>query len=103
MQYGFDGVDLDWEYPCSPPRQDPIKFTCDDFKTTDDAGGNCPADTANFLLLVQDLRKAFGTSKLITVASQAGAKNWEDFDLKSMSQYIDYYNLMTYGTSFSTQ
>ncbi|OGM49597.1 hypothetical protein ABOM_001631, partial [Aspergillus bombycis] len=40
--WGFDGVDLDWEYPGA-----------------DDRGG-ITADTANFVLLLKDLKEAFG-------------------------------------------
>jgi chitinase len=43
--YGFDGVDLDWEYP-----------------QADDRGG-VTADKANYVALAKDLRAAFGKSK----------------------------------------
>jgi chitinase len=42
--YGLQGVDIDWEYPGDSTR------------------GGTPADTANFVLLVQEMRAAFGTS-----------------------------------------
>ena len=41
-QYGFQGADLDWEYPASPER------------------GGKPEDTSNLISLVKELRAAFG-------------------------------------------
>ena len=41
-KYGFQGVDLDWEYPATPER------------------GGRPADTANFVLLVKEMKASFG-------------------------------------------
>ena len=49
----LDGVDLDWEFPCSPPRSDPVKITCTNFRSVEDAGGKCPDDGDNLLLLAQ--------------------------------------------------
>jgi chitinase len=43
-RYGFDGIDIDWEYPGAPDR-----------------GGNIE-DTANYVLLLQTLRETFQAS-----------------------------------------
>jgi len=80
--YGFDGIDLDWEYPVT--RQ------------------GTPADYDNYPLLCQALREAFDnaghTDWLITVAT---AINWDlrlepGYDLVSMAPHVDWFNMMSY-------
>lgn len=98
----FQGIDIDWEYPCSGPREDPIKITCDFFQVTQDEGGDCDKDADNLLLLVQEMREAFGPDKMITVASQAGMDNaLKGFHLVEMAEVIDQFNLMSYDYSVS--
>merc|ERR1719261_905163 len=58
---GLAGIDIDWEFPCSPARTDPVKITCDKFRTTEDAGGNCPADTQNLVQFLKELRAGLGS------------------------------------------
>lgn len=36
--YDLDGIDFDWEFPCSPPRVDEVKFSCDDIVPHNDTG-----------------------------------------------------------------
>src|SRR5207244_1904843 len=49
-KYGFQGVDLDWEYPVAEDR------------------GGAEDDTENFVALVKEMRVAFGTQYGISVA-----------------------------------
>ena len=49
-KYGFQGADLDWEYPVS-----------------EDRGGN-KDDTKNFVSLLAEMRAAFGTKYGISLA-----------------------------------
>lgn len=77
-QYGFQGVDLDWEYPVDPAR------------------GGEPADTANLVLLVQEMRAAFGTTFGISMTLAPDYWYLRYFDAKAMESYVDFYGFMAY-------
>jgi chitinase len=74
--WGFDGVDLDWEYPGA-----------------DDRGGT-KVDTANLVKLLQQMRSAFGSTYEITVTLPASYWYLRWFDLRNMEQYLDWFNVM---------
>ncbi|MCB1213721.1 MAG: glycoside hydrolase family 18 protein, partial [Chlamydiia bacterium] len=77
-KYGFDGVDIDWEYPGGGGQAD----------------GN-PGDTQNFTTLMQDLRNELGPDAIITVAAPAGDP-LRNIQLGQVAKSINYFNLMAY-------
>lgn len=80
-KYGFDGVDIDWEYPCGGGL----------------AKGR-PQDKQNFTLLMAELKQQLmlvNKDYLLTVASAAG-NQMNHYELGEVAKYIDWYNLMTY-------
>ncbi|XP_055852486.1 endochitinase-like [Episyrphus balteatus] len=81
-QYNFDGLDLDWEYPGAGDR------------------GGAPADKANFVKLVEELRAAFdreGRGWELTMATGAAPNRLQDgYDIPALSKSIDFFNIMTY-------
>lgn len=83
-EYGFQGVDLDWEYPGAPER-----------------GGRKLADTRNLSLLVKEMRAAYGTAYGIslTLAPDYWYLRW--FDAKAMEPNVDFFGFMAYGKIFS--
>ena len=78
--YGLDGIDIDWEYP-----------------TQSTAGiSSSPDDTANFTLLMHDLRKALPKGILLTAAT---ASETQYIDFKDIIDCLDFVNVMAYDMS----
>jgi chitinase len=76
---GFDGIDIDWEYPG-------------------------PRDKQNYTALVTELRRQLvaqgGADKrqyLLTIAAPAGPSNYANFELNLIHPTLDWINLMTYN------
>lgn len=76
--YNFDGVDLDWEYPGA-----------------DDRGG-VPADGANLVALLQEMKSSFGRSYGVSVTLPSSYWYMRHFDIPGMQPYVDWFNIMTY-------
>lgn len=79
--WGFDGVDIDWEYP-----QDATQ-------------------AQNFVDLLKAVRSeldayaaksAPGYHFMLTIASPAGPQNYNNMQLGAMSEILDFFNLMAY-------
>ncbi|KAF6235801.1 hypothetical protein HO173_005996 [Letharia columbiana] len=76
-QYGFDGVDLDWEYP-----------------QADDRGGQ-PADTENYVALAKELKAALG-QKGLSMTLPTSFWYLQHFDVNSLQESVDWFNFMSY-------
>jgi len=78
QKWGFQGLDIDWEYPASPVR------------------GGQPEDTTNLVLLVKELRSAFGTS--YGLSSILAPDYWylRGMDPKGMEPYVNFFGFMAY-------
>ncbi|KAF2855392.1 glycoside hydrolase family 18 protein [Plenodomus tracheiphilus IPT5] len=77
-KYGFQGVDLDWEYPVAPER------------------GGTDDDTKNFVLLLQEMRAAFGTKYGISLTLAPDYWYLRYFDAKAMESSVDFFGFMAY-------
>ena len=78
--YNLDGIDIDWEYPCS----DMAEIDCD------------PRDKENYTLLLQALRDVLGENRIVSIAVGAGEYFVEGTEMDKVAQIVDYVQLMTY-------
>ncbi|KAK6526922.1 hypothetical protein TWF281_010118 [Arthrobotrys megalospora] len=79
--YGFDGVDIDWEYPVAPERS------------------GRPADRANFVTMLRNMRAAFqraGRNYGITITIPASFWYLQHFDIVNIEKVVDWINVMSY-------
>ncbi|KAF5852879.1 hypothetical protein GGP41_008338 [Bipolaris sorokiniana] len=79
--YGFDGVDIDWEYPGAPDR------------------GGKPDDVQNFVLLMEYISVYFeasasGFGLSFTAPSSYWYLRW--FKIDQLHKYVSWINVMTY-------
>jgi chitinase len=79
-EHGFDGVDLDWEYPSNAMAG--IKAR--------------PEDRRNFTLLLEATKKALGGRYPLTIAAGAQPFYLEGIETGPACQLCDFVNLMTY-------
>lgn len=77
--YGLDGIDIDWEYPCSSA-----------------AGiASNPADKVNFTALMRALRGVAG-DRIVSIAAGAGPYFTRNTEMDKVAAACDYVQLMTY-------
>ncbi|KAK4442906.1 hypothetical protein QBC34DRAFT_479340 [Podospora aff. communis PSN243] len=81
-EYGYDGVDMDWEYPGAPDR------------------GGGPEDGVNFTKFLQELRieldKMPGGHKEISFTAPTSYWYLQHFDLEATAEAVDFVNVMSY-------
>ncbi|XP_058065750.1 probable chitinase 2 [Anopheles bellator] len=77
-QYGFDGLDLDWEYPTQR--------------------GGKPFDRENFVALVRELSQVFKKNNLLLTSAIGAGKDTINsaYDVKALSKYLDFLHIMCY-------
>ena len=76
----FDGIDIDWEHPVIGGQERLGQ----------------PRDAQNFLLLLSDLRRAIGPTKLLTVAVSASQRGIEPLPYAEISKVLDFVSVMSY-------
>ena len=80
VDYGLDGIDMDWEYPC------------------DDMAGieASPNDKVNFTLFMQLLRQKLGPDKMLSMAAGGMQSCADNLEIDKLMKVMDFINLMTY-------
>jgi len=96
-RWGFDGFDLDWEYPVKASHNSNTKVDGEFVET--------PQDYVNYVTLLRTLKEEFrkeseasGLPPLLLMAAVGVGKDTIDvaYDIPGMSKHLDLINLMTY-------
>jgi chitinase len=89
VKYGFDGIDVDWEYPGGGGL--------------DGSGVASTSDGANYNLLLKAIRDEMnrqtaidGKKYYLSIAGPGGDEKIANMDPKAISQVADWINIMTY-------
>ncbi|MFR1223526.1 glycosyl hydrolase family 18 protein [Eubacterium sp.] len=97
--YGYDFVDIDWEYPTADRDPDPEGNGV----AIDKGCKGSPADTQNFTLLLQEIRNSldsYGTKDSkhyeLSVAMSASPKMMSAIEYDKVLNIVDFANMMTY-------
>jgi chitinase len=77
-QYGFQGADLDWEYPAEVKR------------------GGRPGDADNLVLLVKEMKAAFAGRFGLSLTLAPDYWYLRGFKPKAMEPYVDFFGFMAY-------
>lgn len=85
-EYQFDGIDIDWEYPCY-----------------EEHSGRPDVDKRNFTLFMKAIRdsidvlgKTHDRHYLLTAAFGANTSQMDCIEYEEVSKFMDYINMMTY-------
>ena len=81
----FDGIDLDWEYPCVPSNNI----------------SSSPEDKVNFTLMLKAIRERLdqipgGKHYYLTIAAGADVYYCENVEMDKITPLLDWINVMTY-------
>ncbi|KAF2014747.1 glycoside hydrolase family 18 protein, partial [Aaosphaeria arxii CBS 175.79] len=77
-KYGFQGLDVAWEFPANPDR-----------------GGN-DNDTQNMIALMKDLKQAFGSNFGLSTVLPADYVYLQGVDPLALHPYVDWFNFLSY-------